>query len=253
MQLYLKKPEGVKPLFSRHLIQLSLELHIEPKILYAQMFRLRQPDTPSLQHLWRRYSGDTRRLARDVKRLRQMDGFGTAGAFYEGVATSESFEKEYRPIDADSRLTPMMLTMILDLYYRLTPVTMVAETPEVGELHEVQRPVIKALSGVSRGMEKVYIKRAGRAHRHRSTDARVLQMTCFSGGRTPPPAVFPIPRRNIPRSTDGTFPAVPPPYFRRTGASNTIIISIASTSCHTLQPKVETQDFASHKEECAID
>lgn len=41
MQLYLKKPEGVKPLFSRHLIQLSLELHIEPKILYAQMFRLR--------------------------------------------------------------------------------------------------------------------------------------------------------------------------------------------------------------------
>lgn len=139
MQLYLKKPEGVKPLFSRHLIQLSLELHIEPKILYAQMFRLRQPDTPSLQHLWRRYSGDTRRLARDVKRLRQMDGFGTAGAFYEGVATSESFEKEYRPIDADSRLTPMMLTMILDLYYRLTPVTMVAETPEVGELARCMR------------------------------------------------------------------------------------------------------------------
>ena len=207
MQLYLKKPEGVKPLFSRHLIQLSLELHIEPKILYAQMFRLRQPDTPSLQHLWRRYSGDTRRLARDVKRLRQMDGFGTAGAFYEGVATSESFEKEYRPIDADSRLTPMMLTMILDLYYRLTPVTMVAETPEVGvrPLHEVQRHVIKALSGVSRGMEKVYIKRAGRARRHRSTDARVLQMTCFSGGITPLPAVFPNPA--------GTFHAAPTEHF----------------------------------------
>lgn len=33
----------------------------------------------------------------------------------------------------------MMLTMLLDLYYRLTPVTMVAETPEVGELARCMR------------------------------------------------------------------------------------------------------------------
>lgn len=139
MQLYLKKPEGVKPLYSRPLIQLSLELHIEPQHLYAQMFRLRRPDTPSLQHLWQSYSANPRKLSRDVKRLRQMNGFGTAGAFYEDVETSESFETDYRPIEADRRLTPMMLTMILDLYFRLTPITMVAETPEVDELARLMR------------------------------------------------------------------------------------------------------------------
>ena len=134
MQLYLKKPEGVKPMYSRPLIQLSLELHIEPQHLYAQMFRLRRPDTPSLQHLWQSYSANPRRLSRDVKRLRQMNGFGTAGAFYDGVETVESFETDYRPMEADQRLTPMMLTMILDLYFRLTPITMVAETQLVAEV-----------------------------------------------------------------------------------------------------------------------
>ena len=139
MQLYLKKPEGVKPLFSRLLIQLSLELHIEPKILYAQMFRLRQPDTPSLQHLWRRYSGDTRRLARDVKRLRQMDGFGTAGAFYEGVATSESFNDG----GGDTRGGR---TGALHAHTAVARSRGDGLLPSVRPLHEVQRHVIKALS-----------------------------------------------------------------------------------------------------------
>ena len=31
-------------------------------------------------------------------------------------------------------MTPVMLVLILDLYFRLTPVTMVPETPEVQEL-----------------------------------------------------------------------------------------------------------------------
>ena len=31
-------------------------------------------------------------------------------------------------------LTPVMLILVLDLYFRLTPLTMVAETPEIQEL-----------------------------------------------------------------------------------------------------------------------
>ena len=46
MQLYLRKPVGVKALYSRGLVQLALELHIEPRVLRSQMFRLRQIDTP---------------------------------------------------------------------------------------------------------------------------------------------------------------------------------------------------------------
>ena len=41
MQLYMKKPVGVKALYSKPLIDLSLELHIEPVFLYQQLFRVR--------------------------------------------------------------------------------------------------------------------------------------------------------------------------------------------------------------------
>ena len=41
MQLYLRKPVGVKALYSRGLVQLALELDIEPRVLRAQMFRQR--------------------------------------------------------------------------------------------------------------------------------------------------------------------------------------------------------------------
>ena len=37
-------------------------------------------------------------------------------------------------VDAEPRLTPLMLVIILDLYFRLTPNTMVEDTPEVAEL-----------------------------------------------------------------------------------------------------------------------
>ena len=53
MQLYLKKPEGVKPLYSRGLVDLSLELHIPPQFLYKQMFKLRSLDTP--RHEWKSF------------------------------------------------------------------------------------------------------------------------------------------------------------------------------------------------------
>ena len=137
MQLYQKKPVGVKSEYSHPVVELGIELHIPPKTLHEQMRVLEQHDTPSLQRLWDNYADNTRRLARDVKRLRQMTGFGDSGLFYEGVDMAQSFERNYRPIDQQTDITPVMLVIILNLYFTLTPNTMVSETPEVLEMASV--------------------------------------------------------------------------------------------------------------------
>ena len=134
MQIYLKKPVGVKPVYSKPMVELGLELHIDPQVLYKQMFRLRQLDTPQMEKLWERYGKNPRRLSKEVKLLRPMNGYGSAGSFYEGVDVNESFEKDFRPVADDTKVRPVDLIMILDLYFRLTPITMVAETPEVQDL-----------------------------------------------------------------------------------------------------------------------
>lgn len=137
MQLYLKKPVGLKPLYSKPLVDLSLELHIPPQVLHEQMFRLRSLDTPRLERLWQTYSKNPRKLSRGVKLLRQKMGFNTAGDFYDGVQLNETFEKDFKPLEADTELTPVKLIMILDLYFRLTPLTMVEETPEIKQLSKL--------------------------------------------------------------------------------------------------------------------
>lgn len=134
MQLYLKKPVGVKPIYSRSMVELALELHIEPKALYARMLRLRRLDTPRIERLWNTYSHDPEKLRKGVQMLRRMQGFNNAEEFYEGVDVHVSFEKDFLPIPGYPALTPLMLTIILDLYFRLTPNTMVADTPEVIQL-----------------------------------------------------------------------------------------------------------------------
>ena len=151
MQLYLRKPTGVKPLYSRKLVDLSLELHIPPQALQARMQQLARLETPRIERLWRTYSKDPQRLSRAVQLLRSMRGFGDAGQFYDGVEVQETFEKDFRPIvpssketpDKDKpleqRLTPAMLAMILNLYFQLTPSTMVSSTPEVRELAKLLR------------------------------------------------------------------------------------------------------------------
>jgi hypothetical protein len=63
-----------------------------------------------------------------------MKGFNNSEAFYDGVEVAESFERDFKPLEENNRLTPVMLILILDLYFRLTPQTMVAGTPEVQEL-----------------------------------------------------------------------------------------------------------------------
>jgi hypothetical protein len=98
------------------------------------MCQIANLETPRIEYFWELYGNNPKKLKRAVNMLREMWGFNNALEFYEGVETQESFEKDFKPISADSVLTPVMLTLILDLYFRLTPITMVEETPEVQEL-----------------------------------------------------------------------------------------------------------------------
>ena len=134
MQIYLRRPVGVKPVYSREMVQLGLELHIHPQILLTKMQEIGTLETPRVERIWKTYSGDTTKLARAARLLREMKGFGRADEFYEGVGINETWEKDWQPLPENERLTPVMLIMVLDLYFRLTPATMVSKTPEVKEL-----------------------------------------------------------------------------------------------------------------------
>ena len=140
VQLYLRKPVGLKPLYSKALIDLCLEIHVSPSVVTAKMKAVENLQLPRVERLWRTYSGNPAKLRRAVELLRQMKGFGNASEFFEGVAVNEeSFERDFRPLDEDKSLTPVMLILILDLYFRLSVLTMVAETPEVIELSKMMK------------------------------------------------------------------------------------------------------------------
>ena len=134
MQQYLRKPIGIKPLYSRSMVELSLELHITPQELHERMGEIARLRIPRIERLWLEYSQNPRRLSRAVSLLRSMKGFNSAGGFFEGVEVQETFEHDFRPLPEDEHVTPIMLILVLDLYFRLTPITMVSQTPEVQEL-----------------------------------------------------------------------------------------------------------------------
>lgn len=139
MQLYLRKPVGVKPVYSRPLVELSLELHIAPEQLHALMSQIARLDTPRIERIWEEYSRNPKRLTRAVRLLRSMMGFNSSGDFYDGVEMEETFERHFRPLEGDDRIKPFMLVLVLNLYFQLTPLTMVAETPEVQELARLMK------------------------------------------------------------------------------------------------------------------
>ena len=122
LQLYQKKPMGVKPLYSKGMVDLSLELHIPPTYLHEQMFKLRMM-TPRITRLWEKYANKPAKLAHDIKKLRQMQGYGNAESFYQGVEIQKTFERDWEPLKVDPTLTPVKLIIILDLYFQLTPIT----------------------------------------------------------------------------------------------------------------------------------
>lgn len=134
MQIYLRRPVGVKPVYSREMVELGMELHIHPQALTTKMQELATLETPRVERIWQTYSDNPRKLARAARLLREMKGFGRADEFYEGVELNETWERDWQPLPENGQLTPVMLILVLDLYFRLTPATMVRETPEVQEL-----------------------------------------------------------------------------------------------------------------------
>ena len=146
--MYLQKPVGIKPMYSRGMVDLSLELHIAPNVLFNKMCQIANLETPRVERFWELYGNNPKKLKRAVNLLREMWGFNNALEFYDGVETNESFEKDFRPIAEGTTLTPAALTLILDLYFRLTPITMVAETPEVQELAKLMKQKPEAVVDV---------------------------------------------------------------------------------------------------------
>lgn len=165
MQLYLRKPAGVKPVYSRGMVELSLELHIPPHWLYARMFRLRAHGTPRMARLWETYAGKPGKLAKAVRTLRMMRGLGNASGFYDGVEVRETFERDFRPVPSCPGVKPVMLIMILDLYFRLTPATMVGGTPEVVALARLMRIRTAAVVEAMEAFQACdpYLRRAARS------------------------------------------------------------------------------------------
>ena len=72
MQIYLQKPVGVKPMYSRGMIDLCMELHIAPNLLFNKMCELANLDTPRIEHLWETYGNNPRKLARAASLWREM-------------------------------------------------------------------------------------------------------------------------------------------------------------------------------------
>lgn len=139
MQVYLKKPVGVKPVYSKMMVDLGMELHISPQILFNKMCEIANLETPRIERIWQEYGTNPRRLSRAVSLFRQMKGFGNNEEFYEGVGVQETFERDFRPVSDDTSITPVMLILVLDLYFRLTPITMVPKTPEIQELGRLMK------------------------------------------------------------------------------------------------------------------
>lgn len=134
LQTYLKKPIGIKRTYARPMVELSLELHIPPRILSEKMEQLARRDIPSLRTLWETYANNPNKLRREAKRIRGMKGFGKPEKFYEGVEAEETFEKDFKLIERATDLTPIALIIVLNLYFHLTPITMTEGTPEVKEV-----------------------------------------------------------------------------------------------------------------------
>lgn len=139
MQLYLKKPVGIKQMYSKAMVNLSMELHVAPQVLFNKMCEIANLQTPRIERIWQEYGKNPRRLSRAVSLLRQMKGFGNDNEFYEGVDVQETFERDFRPVNDATSVTPVMLILILDLYFHLTPITMVPETPEIQELGRLMK------------------------------------------------------------------------------------------------------------------
>ncbi len=136
--LYKRKPEGVKAIYSRGMVDIAVHLHIHPSELYRKMMELRNPKAPFLERMWEEYQSP-RKLNKAVKTIMEKEGYGTAGKYYDEIETNESWERDFRPLPDREDIMPVQLIIILDQYFRLTPTTMVTQTEEIQELAKLMK------------------------------------------------------------------------------------------------------------------
>ena len=75
LQLYLKRPTGVKAVYAREAGDLAVELHLPPPFIHQQLQEMDRRARLELQLVWKTYAQKPRRLAKDIARLRKMKGF----------------------------------------------------------------------------------------------------------------------------------------------------------------------------------
>ena len=66
LQLYLKRPTGVKAVYAREAVDLAVELHLPPPFIHQQLQEMDRRDRLVLQLVWKTYAQKPRRLAKDV-------------------------------------------------------------------------------------------------------------------------------------------------------------------------------------------
>ena len=118
MQIYLQKPVGVKPMFHRKMVDLSLELHLPPNLLFNKMCQIANLETPRIEHIWETYGRNPKKLARAVSLWREMRGYGDANAFYEGVEIQETFERDFARL---IKVKPTEIVEVMELFQHCDP------------------------------------------------------------------------------------------------------------------------------------
>ena len=63
LQLYLKRPTGVKAVYAREAVDLAVELHLPPPFIHQQLQEMDRRDRLVLQLVWKTYAQKPRRLA----------------------------------------------------------------------------------------------------------------------------------------------------------------------------------------------
>lgn len=139
LQLYLKSPVGIKRLYSRSVVNLSLDLHVSPQFIIKKMHDIEEykDKIPSLTRIWNAYAYDEKKLGVAVETLKRMRGFGKPSKFYKDVTSTTSFEKMFLPISGHKNIIPAMLVMVLDVYPTIMPTAMEVDTPEILELSKL--------------------------------------------------------------------------------------------------------------------
>ena len=106
-------------------------------MLFVRMCQIAKLKTPRIEHIWETYGTTPVSWRAPSASGGRCVAMAMPIEFYDGVEVKETFERDFQSVGGRSAMTPVMLTLILDLYFRLTPITMAVETPEVKELAQL--------------------------------------------------------------------------------------------------------------------